>query len=51
MNTIQNCGLDPFMTPSRRQTTLPLKWICQRLEMGLWKSINRRLYEDRHLKC
>ena len=27
----------------RRETTMPLKWICQRLEMGSWKSVNRRL--------
>jgi REP element-mobilizing transposase RayT len=31
----------------RRETTLPLKWICDRLEMGSWKSINQRLYEQR----
>jgi REP element-mobilizing transposase RayT len=35
----------------RRETTLPLKWICGRLEMGSWKSVNRRLYESRHAKC
>jgi REP element-mobilizing transposase RayT len=29
----------------RRETTMPLKWICDRLEMGSWKSINRRLRE------
>ena len=35
----------------RRETTMPLKWICQRLEMGSWKSVNRRLYENRQTKC
>lgn len=34
----------------RRQTTLPLKWICDRLKMGSWKSINQRLYEQRQTK-
>lgn len=28
----------------RRETTLPLQWICDLLEMGAWKSINQRLY-------
>jgi REP element-mobilizing transposase RayT len=32
----------------RQETTLPLKWICHRLKMGSWKSINQRLYEQRH---
>jgi hypothetical protein len=35
----------------RRETTLPLKWICGRLEMGSWKSVNRRLYESEKTKC
>jgi hypothetical protein len=35
----------------RRETTLPLKWICGRLEMGSWKSVNRRLYESGKTKC
>jgi putative transposase len=35
----------------RRETTMPLKWICAQLEMGSWKSVNRRLYEERHTKC
>jgi hypothetical protein len=34
----------------RRETTLPLKRICERLEMGSWKSLNRRLYENRQTK-
>jgi hypothetical protein len=34
----------------RRETTLPLKWICHRLEMGSWKSIQRRLYEQEQTK-
>ncbi len=35
----------------RRETTMPLKWICARLAMGSWKSVNRRLYEHRSTKC
>jgi hypothetical protein len=35
----------------RRETTMPLKWICERLAMGSWKSINRRLYEQKDTKC
>jgi putative transposase len=35
----------------RRETTMPLKWICDRLKMGSWKSINRRLYENKQGKC
>ena len=35
----------------RRETTMPLKWICDRLEMGSWKSIQRRLYEQEQTKC
>jgi REP element-mobilizing transposase RayT len=35
----------------RRETTMPLKWICDRLVMGSWKSVNRRLYEHRQIKC
>jgi len=31
----------------RLETTMPLKWICQRLAMGSWKAINRRLSEAR----
>jgi hypothetical protein len=34
----------------RRETTMPLKWICQRLEMGSWKSVQRRLFEREHTK-
>ena len=34
--------------PLRRETTLPLQWICRRLKMGSCKSINQRLYEQRH---
>ena len=35
----------------RQETTMPLKWICHRLEMGSWKAVNRRLYEHRQTKC
>jgi hypothetical protein len=35
----------------RRETTMPLKWICDQLAMGSWKSVTRRLYEDRQTKC
>jgi hypothetical protein len=35
----------------RRETTMPIKWICERLAMGSWKSINRRLYEQKQPKC
>jgi hypothetical protein len=35
----------------RQETTMPLKWICERREMGSWKSVNRRLYEHRKAKC
>jgi REP element-mobilizing transposase RayT len=35
----------------RRETTMPLKWICERLAMGSWKSANRRLHEQRTTKC
>jgi putative transposase len=35
----------------RQETTMPLKWICERLEMGSWKAVNRRLYEARQIKC
>ena len=31
----------------RAETTLPMKWICQRLRMGSWKYLNRKLYELR----
>jgi hypothetical protein len=31
----------------RRETTMTLKWISQRLEMGAWTHLNRRLYEQR----
>ena len=34
----------------REQTTLPLKWIAERLAMGSWKSLNRRLYEQNKAK-
>jgi hypothetical protein len=34
----------------RRKTTMPVKWISERLEMGSRKSLNRRLYEHRHTK-
>ena len=35
----------------RKETTMPLKWICQRLAMGPWKAVNRRLYEQNPPKC
>jgi hypothetical protein len=35
----------------RLEATLPLKWICQRLAMGSWKSVNRRLYETLIIRC
>jgi hypothetical protein len=31
----------------RPEWTMPRKWICDRLEMGSWKSVHRRLYENR----
>ena len=31
----------------RRETTMTLKWISQRLEMGAWTHLKRRLYEQR----
>ena len=34
----------------RREATLPLRWICARRQMGSWKSVNRRLYEQREGK-
>jgi REP element-mobilizing transposase RayT len=34
----------------RQETTMPLKWICGRLEMGSWKAVNQRLYEARQTK-
>jgi hypothetical protein len=37
--------------PLRRETTMPLKWFSDRLEMGTWKSVNRRLYEKRKTRC
>jgi hypothetical protein len=48
---------DPIKTAParrlRRETTMPLKWIwiCDRLAIGSWKSVNRRLYEQRQAKC
>jgi hypothetical protein len=35
----------------RRETTMTLRWICQRLAMGSWKAINRRLSELKLKKC
>jgi hypothetical protein len=35
----------------RREATMPLKWISERLKMGSCKSVNRRLYENRKTKC
>jgi hypothetical protein len=35
----------------RRETTMPLKWICQRLAMGSWKSVKARLYEQKQAQC
>lgn len=31
----------------RRETTMTLKWISQRLEIGAWTHLNKRLYEQR----
>ena len=31
----------------RRETTMTLRWIAQRLHMGSWRSLNRRLYGQR----
>jgi len=31
----------------RRETTMTLKWISQRLAMGAWTHLNKRLYEQR----
>ena len=34
-------------TRLRQETTMTLKWISQRLAMGAWTHLNRRLYEQR----
>ena len=34
-------------TRLRQETTVTLKWITQRLAMGAWTHLNRRLYEQR----
>ena len=34
-------------TRLRKETTVTLKWITQRLAMGAWTHLNRRLYEQR----
>ena len=34
-------------TRLRQETTVTLKWISQRLAMGAWAHLNRRLYEQR----
>ena len=34
----------------RRETTMTLKWISQRLAMGAWTHLNKRLYEQRRGK-
>jgi len=34
-------------TRLRQETTVTLKWISQRLAMGAWTHLNRRLYEQR----
>ena len=31
----------------RQETTMTLKWIAQRLQMGAWTHLNKRLYEHR----
>jgi hypothetical protein len=31
----------------RQETTMTLKWIAERLEMGAWTHLNQRLYEHR----
>src|SRR5438105_4027923 len=34
-------------TRLRQETTVTLKWISQRLQMGTWTHLNKRLYEQR----
>ena len=34
----------------RAETTVPLKWIAQRLQMGTWTYLNNRLYWDRRAR-
>jgi len=34
----------------RAETTMTLKWISQRLQMGAWTHLNKRLYEQRLAK-
>jgi len=34
-------------TRLRRETTMTLKWIAERLQMGAWTHLNKRLYEHR----
>jgi hypothetical protein len=31
----------------RQETTMTLKWITERLQMGAWTHLNKRLYEHR----
>ena len=57
MLNVDTLGTDPKRTVKialaqrlRRETTMPLKWICQELKMGAWKSINRLLYKERQAK-
>jgi hypothetical protein len=32
----------------RQETTMTLKWIAQRLHMGAWTNLNKRLYDHRN---
>ena len=34
----------------RQETTMRLKWISQRLGMGAWTHLNKRLYQERQRK-
>jgi hypothetical protein len=34
----------------RQETTMTLKWISQRLHMGAWTHLNKRLYEQRKVE-
>ena len=34
----------------RQETTMRLKWISQRLDIGAWTHLNKRLYQERQRK-
>jgi hypothetical protein len=36
-----------FWRRLRQETTMTMKWVAQRLQMGSWKYLNRRLYQIR----